>query len=197
MSASESLPGVSSLHQSIEQLIAETVKQSQTTHEAERQKLTAALSGALSDIEQGQQALSRAAETLRAALGDDEESIAIAPAAEAVDEPANDESAPEAAQPAPVEVSPTPATDRGPHELDVIAHGASIGNASGLQSLLRGRPEVESAQTREFVNGELRLHLALTSGLDTDALGTWLGEHSGELVTSTDSVIEIRFGSQA
>ena len=101
---------------------------------------------------------------------------------------------PPAEEPVPVEVSATPAQDRGPHELDVIAHGANFGKAQGLQQFLRGRDEVDGAQTREFVNGELRLHLSLSSGLDMTALGDWLTAHGGELVTSTDSVIEIRFG---
>jgi uncharacterized phage infection (PIP) family protein YhgE len=195
MSASDSAPVTTSLHQSIEQLIAESLKQSQSLHEAEKQRLTAALSAALGDIEAGQQAFARAAETIRAALNGEEEAAPETTVEEPVTEPVNDEPMPPAEEPVPVEVSANPASDRGPHELDVIAHGASIDNAIQLQTLLRERPQVTSAQTREFVNGELRLHLSLESGMDLAALGDWLAAHSGQLVTSSDSVIEIRFAS--
>lgn len=194
MSASESAPVASSLHQSIEQLIAESLKQSESLHEAEKQRLTAALYTALGEIEAGQQALAHAAAALRAALDGEKETSDEAPVVENEPEPAIEEPMPPAEEPVPVEVSATPAKDRGPHELDVIAHGANFGNAQGLQQFLRGRDEVEGAQTREFVNGELRLHLSLSSGLDMTALGNWLTAQGGELVTATDSVIEIRFG---
>ncbi len=193
MPDSESAPSITTLHQTIEQLIAENRKQSDAVHQAEKQRLTAALSTALEEIEASQQALARAAETIRAALEEKGEEISAAPAEEPAPTPADNEPMPPAEEPVPVEVSTTLAEERGPHELDVVAHAASIDNAKQLQTLLRERPEVESAQTREFVNGELRLHLSLKSGLDMSALGDWLAAHSGELVTVTAAVIEIRF----
>ena len=62
---------------------------------------------------------------------------------------------------------------------------------------LRSRDEVANAQIREFVAGELRLHLDLTSGLEMTAFKQWLGEHAGDIVTSTDKVLEIRFTDAA
>lgn len=196
MSASETASGATNLHQSIEQLIAETVRQSQSTHEAEQQRLAEALKSALAEIESGQQALNRAAGMLRNALG-----VATSEAQnpEIVEESPEPTPQSEAVQPiaAPAEVVPTsePTNDRGQHELDVIAHNANITNATGLQSWLRGREEVSTVQIREFVNGELRLHLDLGTGLEMTAFKTWLSEHAGSIVTSTDNVIEIRFGT--
>ena len=68
MSASESSPIAANLQESIEQLIAETVRRSQNDHEEEVQALRGALKQALEEIESGQAAMNRAAETLRAAL---------------------------------------------------------------------------------------------------------------------------------
>lgn len=190
MSASETVPTASNLHNSIEQLIAETVRQSQSTHEEEKQKLINALATALGEIETGQQALNRAADALRAALGQEIEAESTAATVE-IEPPSNEETPDEA----PMEATEPTSSNRGPHDLNVIAHDASIGNARDLQELLRGQPEVTRAQTREFVNGELRLQLALSSALDMAALDGWLSKHDGMVVTSTDSVIEIRFGA--
>lgn len=190
MSASETTPATSDLHTTIDQLIAEKVQQWRVSSDAEKQHLTSAMQSALDEIEASQQALNRAATTLRAAMG----------TAPAVSPPESDVDAVPVIKEEPIPLAEeTPASDpstyRGEHELDVIAHHASIGNASGLQSMLRARSEVKSAQTREFVNGELRLQLSLRNGLDMAAFSAWLDQHNGTLVTSTDSVIEIRFAS--
>lgn len=190
MSATESSPATSGLQESIEQLIAETVRRSQSEHEEETQRLRDALRTALSDIEAGHASLTRAAETLRVVLGD-------APALEPVAESSEDI---EPETPAPVDVVPvepiaTTEAEVGPHELDVIAHDVTIGIATSLQSLLRGRPEVNSAQTREFVNGELRLKLEMKSSLNMTVVNEWIANHGGRVNTSTASVLELRFGA--
>lgn len=191
MSASESSPFAANLHESIEQLVAETVRQSQTTHEEEQQRLRNALESALTEIESGQAALHRAAETLRAAL--------ISPVTEVPSTQVLDDSTTDPPSPGAIAVPETAAivavdSTPGPHELDVIAHNVTISIATGLQSMLRERPEVASAQTREFVNGELRLKLEMKTSLDIDALKTWITDHNGQITTHTESVIELRFG---
>ena len=190
MSASESAPATSDLHKSFEHLIAETVKQSRVSSDAEKRQLTAAMQLALDEIETSQQALTRAAESLRTALGTAPATAEVT--TEVIAEPTIKEELSKEVDETP---APDPAPSRGEHELDVIAHHASIGNASGLQAMLRARSEVKSAQTREFVHGELRLQVCLRDGLDMGAFTTWLEKHNGTLVTSTDSVIEIRFAS--
>ncbi len=190
MSASESAPTASELHKSIDQLISEAERQARAAVDAEKELLTSAMQAALSEIEASKDALERAASTLRTALS---EQPAKPAATTDIDSAASiKEETPQPSTQAPAIV---PVTDRGAHELDVIAHHANISSASGLQSMLRAQPEVTSAQTREFVNGELRLQVSLTNGLDMMAFNAWLAEHGGELVTSTDSVIEVRFAS--
>lgn len=208
MSASESSPLTSRVHQSLEQLIAETVRQSTELHEREGENLKAAMRSALAEIETSRLAMDRAAETLRAALGDEPASAPVSPAIE----PETEVSAPvehtlvESTTPTvqddvqqPAEPSPESAQtvaqseNRGPHELDIIAHGATITRAAGLQSLLRAADEVSSVQTRQFVNGELRLHAEMTRTIDLEALTTWLNENGGRVATTTDRVIEIHF----
>lgn len=197
MSASESSPLSSDLHQSIEQLIAETVRRSQNGHEAEVQRLKAALLVASEEIETARSAMDRALSTLHTALetGETATVTAVSPAESA----GNDE----------VQVSPESPTivsetteaaateagsDVGPHTLDLIAHDVTIGIATGLQSMLRAQPEVNTAQTREFVNGELRLNLDMRSELNHAALQEWIGTHGGRVATRTASVLELRFG---
>lgn len=203
MSASESASGAANLHKSIEQLIAQTVRQTQATNEAEKQQLTVALNSALAEIEASQLSLNRAAELLRSALGTNASEIGKvsndeAEVAELSPSPAPEPEVVPAAVVKP-DVGPTaaPTDDRGPHEMDVIAHNANIAIASGLQSWLRGREEVANAQTREFVGGELRLHLEMTNGIEMPALEKWLGDNGGQIVTNTDKVIEVRFGAAA
>lgn len=188
MSASESSPLTSNLQESIEHLIAETVRNSQSSHEEEKQQLRVALQTALAEIEAGQASLNRAADTIRAALGTPATvSATIDVADDVVDEaPAP----PEVIAVEPPKVLPA---EIGPHQMDVIAHDVTIGIASSLQSLLRERPEVTNAQTREFVNGELRLKLDLASGLDMSVLDEWIAAHSGRITSSTASVLELRF----
>ena len=197
MSASESPSGATNLHASIEQLIAETVRQSRSGQEAEKQKLTGALKSALAEVESSQQALGRAAATLRDALGAEGTPALDVASVEVTTPSPAPESHLDIVHPVaePLEAGPTstPASDRGPHEMDVIAHNVNITQATGLQSWLRGREEVTNAQIREFVAGELRLHLELGTGLQMDAFKQWLGDHHGEIVTSTDKVLEIRF----
>lgn len=192
MSASESSPIVANLHESIEHLIAETVRQSHVSHEEEKQALRDALQSVLGDIEASQLAMQRAADRLRAVIdAPAPETSAPVPTSEPVaDEPAT---TPEDTETATEQPAQTPVV-AGPHELDVIAHDVSISIASGLQSLLRARPEVTSAQTREFVNGELRLKLDMASGLDMAELEQWIGTHNGRITAQTDSVLELRFG---
>ena len=196
MSASESSPLAAHLQESIELLVAETVRRSHTTQEEEQQKLREAVAQALIDIEAGQAAMNRAATNLRAALEatvteDVSEDVSTSPSSDG-HIPITDSIAHATPEP---EAEPIATRQEvGAHGLDVIAHDVAIGMATNLQALLRVRPEVRSAQTREFVNGELRLHLEMESGLDTAALAAWLAEHNGRIATQTDSVIEIRFG---
>lgn len=188
MSAPESSPLVADLQESIEHLIVETVRRSQTGQDEENQTLRAALQTALADIEQGQKAIAKAADTLRSALGEGEPTRVVAAAAVEAIPPTVTE------VPAPV-VETNTISGNGPHDLDVIAHDVTIGIATSLQSLLRERPEVADAQTREFVNGELRLQLRMSSGLDTQVLNDWIGQHGGRITTQTPSVLELRFGN--
>ncbi len=197
MSASESSPLTSNLHQSIEQLIAETVRRSQTGHDAEVAKLRSALKDATSEIEAAQSSLNRALSTLNDALG--EETEVPAAVIEADVSAVIAETAPEATTDSPSaastpEASPAPETT-GPHTLDLIAHDVSIGVATGLQTMLRAQPEVAAARTREFVNGELRLNLDMNSGLNIAGLQEWIAGHNGRIATQTPSVIELRFDS--
>ncbi len=196
MSASEHSPLGTHLQESIEQLIAETVRRSQVDHEKETKHLRAALQEALVEVEAGQTAMARAAELLRNAL--DSPAPAASPV-ETADKVVEESPTPitEAAvcTAASNEEAETAATETGPHELDVVAHDVTFGIASSLQSWLRERPEVTHAKTREFVNGELRLELQMESGLDMARLNEWIAEHKGRVATSTDSVLELRFGS--
>lgn len=191
MSASEPSPLAANLQESIEHLVAETVRRSQTDLEVEQQKLRVALQQALAEIQSGQAAMNRAADVLQAAL-DTQVVTPITPDG-AVEEVTEDSVVAESVEPTPVEaVVAEPVA--GPHELDVIAHDVSIGTATGLQSMLRGREEVTSAQTREFVNGELRLKLEMNSALGMSSFKEWVAEHGGRVATQTNSVIELRFG---
>ena len=192
MSASQSAPAASDLHDSIDQLLAEAEKRGRAAADADLYHLTTALQTALDDIVNSQQVLARTADVLRTALGINPTAPVTAAVIEAavVPDPTIKEEIPGFGDGEP---DPKPVPERGDHEMDVIAHHASIGTASGLQAMLRARSEVKSAQTREFVNGELRLQLHLRNSLDIGALNAWLSEHTGALVTQTDSVIEIRF----
>lgn len=199
MSASESSPITTDLQESIEQLVAETVRRSQVDHDEESKRLRAALQEALNEVEAGQAAMNKAADLLRTAL---QAPAPVTGSAEAndsatatVDSPSDDET--EVSQTPQAAESPAPSTETpetGPHEMDVVAHDVTIGIASSLQTWLRERPEVVSAQTREFVNGELRLKLDLSSALDMTTFSEWIAEHKGRIATSTSSVVELRFG---
>lgn len=194
MSASQSSPLAANLQESIEHLIAETVRRSQTSHEEERQQLREALQAALTEVEAGQAAMERAALTLRSAL---EASPASAAPAIIPDGLITDEEteSPDSVEPGePAALPDVVESETGPHEIDIIAHDVTIGIATGLQSMLRSRAEVKSAQTREFVNGELRLRLEMDTKLDVDALTEWIAQHKGRITAQTDSVIELRFG---
>lgn len=192
MSASESSPLAANLQESIEHLVAETVRRSQSDLEGDQQKLRETMRQALAEIVAGQAAMNRAADLLRTALDtptaetsapDGQVEAIVAEATESVD----------TAEPAAIEAT-VDEKITGPHELDVIAHNVSIGIATGLQSMLRARDEVASAQTREFVNGELRLKLEMNSGLEMSSFKEWVTEHGGRLGAQTSSVIELRFG---
>ena len=192
MSASESSPLAANLQESIEHLIAETVRRSQSTHEDEQKKLRDVLQGALTEIEAGQAAMSRAASIIQSAL---ETSVTESPSADGEVKDILAEN------PEPTKVVETvaipeavPAPEIGPHSLDVVAHDVSIGIATSLQSMLRDRQEVKSAQTREFVNGELRLHLEMKSGLEMTSFNEWVTAQGGRITSRTASVIELRFG---
>lgn len=198
MSASQSAPATSDLHDSIDQVLAEAEKRGRAAADADLHHLTTALQTALDDIVSSQQALARTADALRTALGIHPTTPVNEELTDAAIEVAGDRDPVNKEDPAvfeDVEPNSVALPDRGEHELDVIAHHASIGTASGLQAMLRARSEVKSAQTREFVNGELRLQLHLRNGLDISALSAWLSENAGALVTQTDSVIEIRFAN--
>ncbi|MCA9834556.1 MAG: hypothetical protein KC435_11440 [Thermomicrobiales bacterium] len=180
MSSSESLPN---LHASIQQLIADAVRQTRSS--GDDSALHGVLQETLTDLESQQTAMAVTIERLRAALAAQD-----APKATPADEP-----------PLSIETVPTVETptvlatdDRGAHELDVIAHGASLANASGLQAFLREMPAVDAVQTRQFVNGELRLHAEMKSALDRAALGAWLDANEGKILTVTDTVVEMSFG---
>lgn len=197
MSASESSPLPQDLQESIEQLIAETVRRSKTGHEEELQHLRGALKAALDEVEASQAALERAAATLRTAIAAPADvQPDAAPDAE-VDQVVGEAPEPteaEAAEPEP-DGQEQPADVAGPHELDVIAHDVQMDIATGLQTMLRGRPEVKSAQTRQFVNGELRLKLQMESSLDLPTVQEWVAERNGRIGTHTAAVLELQFGS--
>lgn len=190
MSGSESSPLTSQVHQSIEQLIADTVRRSQAEQSAEQEQLRTALKQALTELEAGKTALDRAITALRSALGEPETEAA------AIEMPI---AAPVTEKPVPMpepDAAPTiseTAPERGAHELDIVAHGATIHRATGLQSFVRSLSAADAVQTREFVNGELRLHAQMNTGLDMKALSRWLQDNSGVVTTANDHVIEIRF----
>lgn len=192
MSASESSSSGTNLQESIEQLIAETVRRSQADHDEETKQLKSALKQALTEVETGQAAMTRAAEILRSAL-ETPGHLAVAPeSAVAVVEESPEPS--DEPVPTPIEEETTATVaEIGPHELDVVAHDVTFGIASSLQSWLKERPEVTNAKTREFVNGELRLELQMASGLNMPQLNEWIAEHKGRVSTSTASVLELRF----
>lgn len=180
MSSTDPLLVAADLRASIEQLIATTMQQSRTNHD---QRLTALLEETLRELETQQTALATMAERIRVALIETESPIE-----------------PEVVPAIPVPASwsvVTPNAILDADELDVIAHGATLSHASGLQALLRGMSEVTELQTRQFVNGELRLHAAMAASLDTQALSTWLEANNGAIITLADDVIEISFSSQA
>lgn len=197
MTAPESSSLPQDLQESIEQLIAETVRRSKSGHEEEVQQLRSVLNAALEEVEVSQAALERAAATLRAAISTPEESRPEPEAEEEVDQVVGEAPAPTeeaAAQPAP-DGQDQAAEATGPHELDVIAHNVQMDIATGLQAMLRGRPEVTSAQTRQFVNGELRLKLHMESSLHLPAIQNWVAERNGRIGTHTATVLELEFGS--
>lgn len=179
MSSSDPLFVAADLRASIEQLIATAMQQSRTNHD---QRLTALLEETLRELETQQSALATMAERIRVALSEPEPAANPAPAP-AIPVPAS-----------PSRVTPNAVLKA--NEVDVIAHGATLSHASGLQSLLRGMPEVTELQTRQFVNGELRLHAAMAASLDTQALRTWLETNNGTITTLADDVIEITFSSR-
>ena len=197
MSASESTSSGTNLQESIEQLIAETVRRSQVEHENEKKQLQEALQQALTEVEAGQAAMNKAAGILRSALdtpmpvaeetGSAEAEVPVLPVA--IDEP--DEEPEPATQ---VEVPPVDEPEVGPHELDVVAHDVTIDTAKRLQAMLRDREEVKDMKPRSFVNGELHLRLEMTSGLEMASIKEWIAEHKGQVATSTSSVLELRFG---
>ncbi|MCO5216248.1 MAG: hypothetical protein M9953_01610 [Thermomicrobiales bacterium] len=182
MSSSDPLHVAADLRASIEQLIATAMQQSRTNHD---QQLTALLKETLRELETQQSALAVMAERIRVALSESE----VEPTAE---------SEPASAIPIPAATSIiAPNAILEASEVDVIAHGATLSHASGLQSLLRGMTEVTELQTRQFVNGELRLHAAMAASLDTQALSSWLEANNGTIITLADDVIEIAFSSRA
>lgn len=192
MSASDLSAETENLQSSIEQLIAESLRRSQSSQDAELVQLKSAMRQAQAEIETAHAAMGRAREALRKALGDDEidDLVIEVPLVEVQNQPeAITGQVSEVATPAPVPMA------EGPHQLDLIAHDVTIGLATGLQAFLRSRPEVTSAQTREFVNGELRLELEMASAPDMDALNAWIGEHQGRIANQTASVIELRFAA--
>lgn len=194
MSASEPATDTANLQATIEQLIAETVRRSQTDQDAEKVRLKAAMKVAATEIESAQSAMTRALNALHSALNDksSDETVIEVPLVE----PHHTAVALPEVTPEPEDVTvDEPVEEIGPHRLDLIAHDVTIGVATSLQSLLRSRPEVKTAQTREFVNGELRLDLEMTSGLDMEAFTAWIGQHGGRIATQTPSVIELRFAT--
>lgn len=194
MSASETSSPGTNLQKSIEQLVAETVRRSQADHDEETQQLKSVLQQALTEVEAGQAAMARAAEILRSALGTPD---ALATPPESAVAVVEDAPAPiEGAVPAPKQEEATPATaEIGPHGLDVVAHDVTIDVAKRLQAMLRDREEVKDMKPRSFVNGELHLRLEMESGLDMASIKEWIAEHKGHVATSTDSVLELRFGN--
>ena len=182
MPSSESLPN---LHDSIEQLIANAVEQARATSTAQAAACRAAIEETLIELEAQQAALARSIERLRAAL--------------AVEAASADDSAASAPAPASAETETddiptnTPTPIAAARELDVIAHGASLAHAAGLQQLLRALPSVDAVQTRQFVNGELRLQTVVRGAVDREGLTTWLAANGGDLLTVSDSVVEIVF----
>lgn len=198
MSASDPSPLTSNLQESIEQLVAETVRRSQMDHDEETKRLRTALETALSEVEAGQASMTRAASILRTALS-------AASPAPATQEPESETPVDEivAESPAPVDepkVAPATTEEPGeepevePHGMDVVAHNVNFKIASGLQGWLKERPEVTDVRTRTFVNGELHLDVQMASRLDMTQLSTWIAGHDGRVKTTTPTVLELSFG---
>lgn len=194
MSASESSPLSANLQESIGQLIADAVRQSQADNLGDNQELKAAMAIALEEIAASKAALNRAEEVLRNALGTGEPEVTAEAEPAPVDEVVEEVPAPSEAATEQSTAVVSESAEANPHELDIIAHRVDIDTAMNLQSMLRGRPEVTSAQTREFANGELRLHLSMGSRMDMAAFTEWVEGRKGTFGTQTDSVIELDFG---
>lgn len=200
MTASEPSPLASNLQESIEHLIAETVRRSQVDHEQEKEQLRTALQQALTEIESGQAAMNRAADLLRTALDTPEsEDIKQTPTPNSEEQitASTDTSVviPAAAEIIAVQEESASAPITGQRDLDVVAHSINFRVAGNLQKWLNDRAEVANVKTRTYVDNELHLELKLESGLDMTAMKTWLTEHDGSIATNTDSVLELRFGS--
>lgn len=201
MSASEPSPLASNLQESIEHLIAETVRRSQVEHEEEKTRLRTALQQALTEIESGQAAMNRAADFLRTVLDAPTPVVAeLKPELGAV-EARTAPTIESATSPTPVEIAnvkgveKSESTTEGVHDLDIVAHSINFRIAGNLQKWLNDRAEVSDAKIRTYVDNELHLELKMESSLDMTALKTWLADHDGTIATTTDSVVELRFGS--
>lgn len=88
----------------------------------------------------------------------------------------------------------TPVVIDGPSSIEVLAHNVpSAATAIGLQQMLRELDVITRVDTREFADGELRLHLEITGAIPDDTFSDWLARNSGSLVSRNAKAIELSF----
>lgn len=81
-----------------------------------------------------------------------------------------------------------------PSSIEILAHNVpSAATAIGLQQMLRELDMISRVDTREFADGELRLHLETTAAIPDESFTEWLAHNSGSLVSRNAKAIELSF----
>lgn len=190
--------------------------------EAERARYHSLLEDALSEVRTAQPMIDALIARLQGALDEissSDRSALIAPAAEVtpVETPVAPEperltadvpdvATPDASEPPLAEESPVettqadeiaeeaPAAREAPSSIEILAHGVpSAATAIGLQQMLRNVDVISRVDTREFADGELRLHLECTGEIPDETFTEWLAHNSGSLVSRNPKAIELSF----
>lgn len=92
----------------------------------------------------------------------------------------------------PIVEEEAPAEPTGPRSIEMLVQNVPhAGMALSLQKHLRGLESVTSVGTREFAAGVLRLHIEATGEITGADLSSWLEEHSGNIRSTSPSVMEI------
>ena len=87
-----------------------------------------------------------------------------------------------------------PAAPQSPSSIEILAHNVpSAATAIGLQQMLREVDVISRVDTREFADGELRLHLECTGAIPDETFTAWLARNSGSLISRNAKAIELSF----